>query len=220
MEKSIDELESEIKSRQELLGDNQELHASQDGEIDLEVALNVLEKQLDFQGNMQSQFDQYVNSGDKDVQKGYRKHNKKTFKLFKKRKENLDNDITAVETYRARYNRETWFYKRHKDTIDKYIKKDEKDKQKENQELFTIKDEEPLRIGFVKMLSIVWFDLLMTYIGYIVLSPIYLFRGLVELFYKMKKSVAVATIIITVIIVLAVGLIFGIGALLRYARGV
>ena len=171
---------------------------------------------------MDTKFNEYASSDDKDVKKGYDKFNKKRFKRIKDRQESIEIDQSAVDKYQVKYNREEWFYKRHKDTIDKYIKKDEKQKtSKDDNSVIVVENaQETLRVGFAKMISIVWFDLFLTYLGYIVLFPIYLFRNLVELFYKMKKSVAVAVIIITVVIVIAIALIFGINALMRLTRSV
>ncbi len=154
-----------------------------------------------------------------------KKHNKKRFKLLKKRKEMQDNDISATSVYQSRYDRETWFYKRHKDTIDKYIKKDEKSEKKNANNQTTIIVDNPdkedvARIGYYKMLFIVWFDLIFcTVIGNIVASPIHLVRYIAELFYKMKKAIAITVAIITVVIILTVGLIFGISSLMNMVQG-
>lgn len=154
-----------------------------------------------------------------------KKHNKKRFKLLKKRKEMQDNDISATSVYQSRYDRETWFYKRHKDTIDKYIKKDEKSEKKNANNQTTIIVDSPdkedvARIGYYKMLFIVWFDLIFcTVIGNIVASPIHLVRYIAELFYKMKKAIAITVAIITVVIILTVGLIFGISSLMNMVQG-
>ena len=154
-----------------------------------------------------------------------KKHNKKRFKLLKKRKEMQDNDISATSVYQSRYDRETWFYKRHKDTIDKYIKKDEKSEKKNANNQTTIIVDNPdkedvARIGYYKMLFIVWFDLIFcTVIGNIVASPIHLVRYIAELFYKMKKAIAITVAIITVVIILTFGLIFGISSLMNMVQG-
>lgn len=168
-------------------------------------------------------FDEYINSDDKEIEKSTKRANKKRFKRLKNHKESVEGDLIAVDIYQARYDRETWYYKRHKDTIDKYIKKDDKEtskKPKDNESVMVVNNniDETLRIGFLKMLSIVWFDQIITLLGYIIWSPIYLIRGVVELFYKMKKPIAITVGILVAVAVLIIGLIFGVNALLHYGR--
>lgn len=188
----------------------------------------LIEKPKDNNSNLltkiDKEFDEYIKT-DEDVRNEVKKHNKKTVKLFRKRKETLDKDEASLDIYQVRYDRETWFYKRHKDTIDKYNKKDEKkstfSKNKESEVVVEIKNDdkdEVLRIGLFKMLLIVWFDLLVSVVGMVVFLPIHLLRYVSELFFKMKKSIAVTILIIVAIVVVVVGLVFGIEALLNYAK--
>lgn len=170
------------------------------------------------------EFTEFIKTDD-EVQKDVKKHNKKTFKLFRKRKEVLNKDETSTDIYQVRYNRETWYYKRHKDTIDKYIQKE--DKRRVKQEKSEVKvtyvennneKDEVLRIGLFKMLLIVWFDLFVDFIGKVVFLPIHLLRYVSELFFKMKKAIAVTIIIIVGIVLVVLGLVFGIDALMNYAK--
>jgi hypothetical protein len=172
------------------------------------------------------EFNDYIEQ-DEEAKNEVKKHNRKTFKLYRKRKESLDKDEASVDIYQARFDRETWFYKRHKDTIDKYVKKDDKcvDKKKKKDDKETVEivvqetpKDEILRIGLLKMLLIVWFDLFVDFIGKIVFFPIHLLRYVSELFFKMKKSIAVTILIIVGIVIVVVGLVFGIDALLSYAK--
>lgn len=174
-----------------------------------------------FGTQMDKQFNEFLSTDDEKVKEEVKKHNQKTFKLFKKRRETINSDVTATEIYQTRYDRETWYYKRHKDTIDKYVKKE--DKQKTNTKnadtIIVEQQDEALRIGIIKMWIIVWYDLLIcTVLGNLIMSPIHLFRFATELFYKMKKSIAISVLIITIVILIGVGLIFGINALMRYAQ--
>lgn len=185
-------------------------------------------KKTDNNSNLMSKIDEGFNDyieTDEEAQNEVKKHNKKTFKLYRKRKESLDKDEASIDIYQARYDRETWFYKRHKDTIDKYVKKDDKKddrKKKGEQEPIVVVEnpnkDETLRIGLFKMLLIVWFDLFVDFIGKIVFFPIHLLRYVSELFFKMKKTIAVTIIIIIAIVLVVVGLVFGIDALMGYAK--
>ena len=170
------------------------------------------------------EFDKFIKSDD-EVQKDVKKHNKKTFKLFRKRKEALNKDETSTDIYQVRYDRETWYYKRHKDTIDKYIQKDEKKKAKQDKSATTVEvtyvdepREDIIRIGLFKMLLIVWFDLFVDFIGKVIFLPIHLLRYVSELFFKMKKSIAITIIIIVGVVLVTLGLVFGINALMNYAK--
>lgn len=166
------------------------------------------------------QFNDFIKN-DEEVNEDIKKQNKKRFKKFSRHKRQTEDDISATQRYQFAYDRETWYYKRHKDTIDKYIKKDDKQVQKKQENgsftvLNTTNEDETLRIGFLKMAFLVWFDLIVEFLGKVVFLPIYLVRVLVELFYKMKKSIAVSVIIVAVVILVVVGLIFGIQALMNY----
>lgn len=166
------------------------------------------------------QFNDFIKN-DEEVNEDIKKQNKKRFKKFSRHKRHTEDDISATQRYQFAYDRETWYYKRHKDTVDKYIKKDDKPAQKKQDNgsftvLNTTNEDETLRIGFLKMAFLVWFDLIVEFLGKVVFLPIYLVRVLVELFYKMKKSIAVSVIIVAVVILVAVGLIFGIQALMNY----
>lgn len=174
---------------------------------------------------LDSEFNDYINSNDEDVAKTTEKHNKKTLKMFTKRKERVNDNVSATKTYITDYDREEWYYKRHKDTIDKYIKKDDKDKKKKgdndiNVVIETEKDDEPLRVGLFKMWSIVAYDMLIFILGCIVFSPVHLVRYVAELFFKMRKALAITVAIIVGVVVLTIGLIFGVSALFNFARSV
>lgn len=164
---------------------------------------------------MDAQFNEYMSSD--EVQKDMSKQNKKRYKLFSKRKRGVEDDVSATQKYQTAFDREEWYYKRHKDTIDKYIKKDDKPADKKQKDGTTIvveqQAEEVLRVGLWKMALIVFFDLFVDVLSKIVFLPFHLLRFLVELFYKMKKAIAVTVIIIAVVILVTVGLIFGINAL-------
>ena len=170
-----------------------------DAETSLSVAMN-------------KQITEYIENND-DIQKDIQKQNKKKIKRFFKDKNTFDDDVSKTNVYQTRYNRETWYYKRHKDTIDKYNKKENKKQNNENDVLVVDNNEEILRIGLFKMILIVWFDLFATVMGMVAWFPIHLIKNLVELFEKMKKSIAITVIIVTIVIIVAVGLIFGIKAL-------
>lgn len=174
---------------------------------------------------LDSDFDNYINSDDENVQKTSEKHNKRTLKMFTKRKEQVNDNVSATRKYVTDYEREEWYYKRHKDTIDKYIKKDDKDKKKKGDNSVEVviesdREEEPLRVGLFKMWSIVFYDMLIFILGCIVFSPVHLVRYVAELFFKMRKSLAITVGIIVGVVVLTVGLIFGISALFNFARSV
>lgn len=172
---------------------------------------------------LNSDFNTFINSDNKEVLEASKKHNKKTLKMFTKRKEGIDDNVSATKKYYTDYEREEWYYKRHKDTIDKYIKKDDKDKKKKPSDieiLETEREEEPLRVGLFKMWTIVFYDMLIFILGCIVFSPIHLVRYVAELFFKMRKSLAITVGIIVGVVVLTVGLIFGISALFNFARSV
>lgn len=174
---------------------------------------------------LDSDFDNYINSDDENVQKTSEKHNKRTLKMFTKRKEQVNDNVSATRKYVTDYEREEWYYKRHKDTIDKYIKKDDKEKKKKSDNSVDVviesdREEEPLRVGLLKMWSIVFYDMLIFILGCIVFSPVHLVRYVAELFFKMRKSLAITVGIIVGVVVLTVGLIFGISALFNFARSV
>lgn len=177
-----------------------------------------------FNDNLDSKFKDYVNSDDKEKQEEVKKHNKRKFKLFRKSKEKKETDELATSIYQVRYDRETWYYKRHKDTIDKYVRKREKTASKqENQGVVLIQTEseedKTLRIGFLKMLLIVWFDILIDCVGKMVFSPIHLLRYVSELFLEMRKAVAITIVIIVGIIVIVLGLILGANYIFSLAQG-
>ena len=175
-----------------------------------------------FNGNMDLSFTEYVNSDDEDKDKAVKKHNKKRFNLFRKGKEKKEADETATSVYQSRYDRETWYYKRHKDTIDKYVKKEEKDSKKKDSDILVVQnqDDEVLRIGFLKMWFIVMFDwIFCTIIANIIGSPVHLLKCISEIFYRMKKSVAITVIILVGIILVVVGLILGINYIFSFAQG-
>ena len=146
--------------------------------------------------------------------------------MFTKRKEGIDDNVSATRKYVTDYEREEWYYKRHKDTIDKYIKKDDKEKKKKNSQdpnvvvVETEKADEPLRVGLFKMWSIVFYDMLIFILGCIVFSPVHLVRYVAELFFKMRKALAITVGIIVGVAILIIGLIFGVSALFNYARSV
>lgn len=176
---------------------------------------------------LDSDFDTFIKSDNEEVKKASEKHNKKTLKLFTKRKEGIDDNISATKKYATDYEREEWYYKRHKDTIDKYIKKDDKDKKRkkdDNAVEVVIENEnnqdDTLRVGLFKMWSIVFYDMLIFILGCIVFSPVHLVRYVAELFFKMRKSLAITVGIIVGVVVLVIGLYFGISALFNYARSV
>ncbi len=177
-----------------------------------------------FNDNLDLNFKDYVNSDDEEKQEEVKKHNKKKFKLFRKGKEKKETDQLATSIYQSRYDRETWYYKRHKDTIDRYVKKEEKEVKKQQDNGVVIiqtetEEDNTLRIGFLKMLLIVWFDILIDCIGKIVFSPIHLLRYVSELFLKMRKAVAITIVIIVGIIVIVLGLILGIDYVFSLAQG-
>lgn len=180
------------------------------------------------QSNLSTKFDEafsdYLNSDDKKVQDQINKSNKKTFRKLGKSKEKITGDIADTNVYQVRYDKEEWYYKSHKDTIDRYVKKEEKKAPAKDKDTLvatiTNEPEEITRIGIAKMRTIVWFDLLIRTIlfDYVLCSPIQLVRAIAELFYRMKKSIAIAVAIITGIIVVILGLVFGVQAIMRFAR--
>lgn len=185
--------------------------------------LPVSENQNALSTKFDEAFDEYVNSDDESVKKQIQQSNKKTFKKLGKSKEKITGDIADTNVYQVRYEKEEWFYKSHKDTIDKYVKKEEKKQIKDKDSLVATIQNEPeeiTRIGMAKMRTIVWFDLLIRTIlfDYIICSPIQLIRAIAELFYRMKKSIAIAVSIITGIIVIGLGLYFGVEAIMNFAR--
>lgn len=212
MENEIEEVESKelmpIEKIRELIVENPSLINS--GEV--------------FDTKLNSSFNDYINSDDEDKKEEVKKHNKRKFKLFRKGKEKKETDQLATSIYQSRYDRETWYYKRHKDTIDRYVKKEEKPATKrENDGVVVIQtkteEDDTLRIGFLKMLLIVWFDILIDCIGKIVFSPIHLLRYVSELFLKMRKAVAITIVIIVGIIVIVLGLILGVNYVFNLAQG-
>lgn len=185
--------------------------------------LPISENQNTLSTKFDDAFEEYVNSDDENVKKQIQQSNKKTFKKLGKSKEKITGDIADTNVYQVRYEKEEWFYKSHKDTIDKYVKKEEKKQIKDKDSLVATIQNEPeeiTRIGMAKMRTIVWFDLLIRTIlfDYIICSPIQLIRAIAELFYRMKKSIAIAVAIITGIIVIGLGLYFGAEAIMNFAR--
>lgn len=185
--------------------------------------LPISENQNTLSTKFDDAFEEYVNSDDENVKKQIEQSNKKTFKKLGKSKEKITGDIADTNVYQVRYEKEEWFYKSHKDTIDKYVKKEEKKQIKDKDSLVATIQNEPeeiTRIGMAKMRTIVWFDLLIRTIlfDYIICSPIQLIRAIAELFYRMKKSIAIAVAIITGIIVIGLGLYFGAEAIMNFAR--
>lgn len=186
-------------------------------------SLPISENQNTLSTKFDDAFEEYVNSDDENVKKQIEQSNKKTFKKLGKSKEKITGDIADTNVYQVRYEKEEWFYKSHKDTIDKYVKKEEKKQIKDKDSLVATIQNEPeeiTRIGMAKMRTIVWFDLLIRTIlfDYIICSPIQLIRAIAELFYRMKKSIAIAVAIITGIIVIGLGLYFGAEAIMNFAR--
>lgn len=149
------------------------------------------------------------------TEKEIARHNKKKFKIFKKLDKDTTDDFSAVERYQTRYNRETWFYKRHKDTIDKYTKKT---KEKNRDNLVLDEEGDALRVGFYAMVFYVWFDLILSFITNVLIFPIHITRIVAEQFAKMRKDIMWATIIVISLILVSLGLGFGIKALINYAR--
>lgn len=176
--------------------------------------------EAELSNKLDEEFKSFLNSDDEEITDAVKKHNKKTLSLLTDHKESIDEDLSATGRYQVRYDRETWYYKRHKDTIDKYNRKPSKIKAKTDAENIVVEDDKDYvaRIGYAKMSSIVWFDIIIMYLGYILFSPFYLLRELVDLFFKMKKSLAITVLVVFGIIVLTVGLVFGIGAILRLAQ--
>ena len=176
-----------------------------------------------FNGNMDLSFTDYVNNDDEKKDKVIKKYNKKRFNLFKKNKDKKETDELATSVYQSRYDRETWYYKRHKDTIDRYTKKEEKVTKKNDNEVVVVtqnEQDETLRIGFIKMWFIVMYDLIFcTIIANLFASPFHIFRVIAELFHKMKKSVGITVGIITAVIIIALGLILGIDYVFSLAQG-
>lgn len=177
-----------------------------------------------FNNNLDASFNNYVNSDDEDKKEEVKKHNKRKFKLFRKGKEKKETDQIATSVYQSRYDRETWYYKRHKDTIDKYVKKDEKDGKKQECDVKILRveteEDDTLRIGFLKMWFIVMFDFLIsTCIGNIIASPIHIFKVIAETFTRMKKAVSITVAIITILIIVIVGLILGVNYVFSLVQG-
>lgn len=176
-----------------------------------------------FNGNMDLSFTDYVNNDDEKKDKVIKKYNKKRFNLFKKNKDKKETDELATSVYQSRYDRETWYYKRHKDTIDRYIKKEEKESKKQKDSVNVVINNEPdetLRVGFLKMWFIVIYDFLIcTCLGNFIASPFHIFRCIAELFLKMRKAVAITVVIITGIILIALGLILGTNYIFNLAQG-
>ena len=177
-----------------------------------------------FNDNLDLSFNDYVNSDDEQKQEEVKKHNKRKFKLFRKGKEKKETDQLATSIYQSRYDRETWYYKRHKDTIDRYVKKEDKEVKKQEGDIKFLKveteEDDTLRIGFLKMWFIVMYDFFVcTVIGNLFASPVHLLRYISELFFKMKKAVAITIVIIVGIIVVVLGLILGINYVFSLAQG-
>ena len=178
-----------------------------------------------FNDNLDLNFKDYVNSDDEEKQEEVKKHNKRKFKLFRKGKEKKETDQLATSIYQSRYDRETWYYKRHKDTIDKYVKKEEKEVKKQQDNGVVIiqtktEEDDTLRIGFLKMWFIVMFDFLFcTVIGNLFATPIHIFKVIAETFTRMRKAVSITVAIITIIIIVVVGLILGIDYVFSLAQG-
>lgn len=178
-----------------------------------------------FNDNLDLSFKDYVNSDDEEKKEEVKKHNKRKFKLFRKGKEKKETDQLATSIYQSRYDRETWYYKRHKDTIDRYVKKEEKQVKKNQDDGVVViqtktEEDDTLRIGFLKMWFIVMYDFFVcTVIGNLFASPVHLLRYISELFFKMKKAVAITIVIIVGIIVIVLGLILGINYVFSLAQG-
>lgn len=68
-------------------------------------------------------FADYVNGKDADKNGQIDESNKRRFKKKLKRREKVEDDYDTTDVYQARYDRETWYYKRHKDTIDNIPRK-------------------------------------------------------------------------------------------------
>ena len=77
----------------------------------------------EFDKNLNTGFEEFLNRNP-DLKNKRDKVNRKKFNSFAKREQQVTDDYTAVDRYKARYDRETWFYNRHSDTINKYCKKD------------------------------------------------------------------------------------------------
>ena len=164
-------------------------------------------------------FSEFVKN-DSRISKDLEKHNRKKFKIFKKQDQEELDDRSAISRYQIRYDRETWFYKRHRDTIDKYAKKtiNGKKRQEENACIVKSEEDETLRIGYFLMLFYVWFDLIMSALSNLIAIPVHIVRVIAELFAKMRKEIMWATIIIIIVLAVVIGIIVGINSLMQFAN--
>lgn len=163
-----------------------------------------------------TEFDKNLNTGsfeeflnrNPDLKNKRDKVNRKKFNSFAKREQQVTDDYTAVDRYKARYDRETWFYNRHSDTINKYCKKDNA-------------EDDVVRIGYFKMLLIVWFDLIFATIlfNYILCSPIHLVKVVSELFFRMRKPVMITVLIIMSVVILVTAMVLGVNWLTSLKLG-
>lgn len=146
-------------------------------------------------------FDEFLEKNP-DLEEEYNRVNRKQFKQYADQAVDVTKSATNVTKFKAKYEAEEWFYKRHKDTIDRYCNKRKTD---EN-------EAEPIRIGYVKMVSIVMFDLIVVTLLFncILCAPVHLVKCISELFFKMRKPVMITTLIILGVVLLATLMIMGV----------
>lgn len=221
-------MEEEVETKEEAVEEKATLNdlVPMDKLREIVKNANLPQPQDDFNSSINDSFKEYLGSEDEEKDAEIKKQNKKRFKVFSKGRARTESDKIATDNYKTRYDRETWFYKRHRDTIDRYVKKEDKQTKKTNSDanvvVLTTKsdDEDVLRVGYFKMLIIVWFDLIVcTILGNILFAPIHLLRFVSELFFKMRKSVAITVGIIVGIVIVVVGLILGVNYIMQLARG-
>lgn len=133
-----------------------------------------------------------------DLQDQVNKHKRKKFSIFKKLDKNLTKDQADTKEYQTKYEKEQVFYQRHEGTLTQY--------------------NVPKNSGFAKMGSIVIFDLIMTYVCFVLGFPIYLLKKTVELFAAMRRSIMWTVVIILVIVAVLVVMVLVVSELLRTAK--
>lgn len=133
-----------------------------------------------------------------DIQGQVNKHKRKKFNIFKKLDKNTTKDQADTREYKTRFEKEQIYYARHKGTLEQY--------------------KIPEFSGFAKMWSIVIFDLLITYICFVLGFPIYFLKKTVELFAAMRKSIMWTVLIILGVVAVVVVIVLVVSELLQAAR--
>lgn len=132
-------------------------------------------------------------ANDKKLQDRVVRHKKRRFNVFRKLDSAATRDKADTVAYATKYEKEQMYYKRHSGILNQY--------------------NVPENTGFLKMRSVVLWDILITWCCFLLGAPIYLLKKIVELFATMRKSIMWTVLILIIVIVFLVGLVWGISAI-------